>query len=86
MNWRQVTPCYAGPRRVAIVDKLRHEVIQVPLANPAAAAIVSSPRIFEGLEAPPEHGPSPADLAEIEAALAEGIVKTRAVLARALAG
>ena len=35
----------------------------------AAAAIVSSPRIFEGLEAPPEHGPSPADLAEIERVL-----------------
>ena len=52
--------------------RFRIEVIQVPLANPAAAAIVSSPRIFEGLEAPPEHGPSPADLAEIEAARASG--------------
>ena len=33
MNWGQVTPYYAGPRRVVIVDKLRHEVIQVPLAE-----------------------------------------------------
>jgi hypothetical protein len=33
----------------------RIEVIQVPLANPAAARIVSSPRIFRDLSAPPEH-------------------------------
>jgi hypothetical protein len=39
----------------------RIEVIRVPLANPERAAIVSSPRIFEGLDAPPTHGPSPAD-------------------------
>jgi hypothetical protein len=50
----------------------RIEVIRVPLANPAQAAIVSSPRIFEGLVAPPEHGLSPADLAEIEAARRRG--------------
>jgi len=31
----------------------RIEVIQVPLANPEAARIVTSPRIFEGLTAPP---------------------------------
>ncbi len=50
----------------------RIEVIRVPLANPEAAAIVSSPRIFEDLVAPPTHGVSPADLAEIEAARARG--------------
>jgi hypothetical protein len=50
----------------------RIEVIQVPLANPEAARIVSSPRIFEGLTAPPVHGPSPADMAELEAARARG--------------
>jgi len=33
----------------------RIEVIQVPLANPAAAKIVSSPRIFQDLTAPPRH-------------------------------
>jgi hypothetical protein len=33
----------------------RIEVIRVPLANPAEARIVSSPRIFEGLAAPPRH-------------------------------
>jgi hypothetical protein len=50
----------------------RIEVIRVPLANPERAAIVSSPRIFDDLVAPPRHGPSPADLAEIEAARAQG--------------
>jgi len=50
----------------------RIEVIRVPLANPAAAAIVSSPRIFEGLTAPPIHGPTPSELVEIEAARARG--------------
>ncbi len=50
----------------------RIEVIQVPLANPASAKIVSSPRIFDDLTAPEEHGMSPADLREIEAARAEG--------------
>ncbi len=50
----------------------RIEVIRVPLAHPEEAAIVSSPRIFEDLEAPPEHGPSPEDIAEIERAKARG--------------
>src|SRR5690606_27613058 len=40
----------------------RIEVIRVPLANPSAAAIVSSPRIFNDLEAPPRHGDAPADI------------------------
>ena len=40
----------------------RIEVIKVPLGNPAAAAIASSPRFFEGLVAPPRHGESPADV------------------------
>ncbi len=46
----------------------RIEVIKVPLDNPEAAAIVSSPRIFEDLTAPPTHGLAPADLAEVERA------------------
>ena len=44
----------------------RIEVIRVPLANPQAAEIVNSPRIFQDLVAPPRHGPSEADLEEIE--------------------
>ncbi len=51
----------------------RIEVIQVPLANPEAAAIVSSPRIFEDLVAPPIHGPAPADLEMLEEARERGV-------------
>lgn len=50
----------------------RIEVIKVPLANPEQAAIVSSPRIFEDLVAPPEHGLAPDDIAELEEARASG--------------
>ena len=50
----------------------RIEVIRVPVNNPSAAAIVTSPRIFTGLVAPPRHGLSPADIAEIEAAERQG--------------
>ncbi|HYR09381.1 MAG TPA: hypothetical protein VEQ60_16470, partial [Longimicrobium sp.] len=45
----------------------RIEVVKVPLANPAAAAIVSSPRIFNDLTAPPRHGEAQADLAAARA-------------------
>ncbi|MHC4107180.1 MAG: LVIVD repeat-containing protein, partial [Planctomycetota bacterium] len=50
----------------------RIEVIRVPLAHPEQAAIVSSPRIFQDLVAPPTHGLAPDDLAEIERARAQG--------------
>ncbi len=50
----------------------RIEVIRVPLDDPQSAAIVSSPRIFEDLVAPPTHGPSPADFREAEAARERG--------------
>jgi hypothetical protein len=50
----------------------RIEVIRVPLANPERAAIVSSPRIFQDLVAPPEHGLAPADIAALEEARARG--------------
>src|SRR5688572_472148 len=36
--------------------RFRIEVIRVPLANPQAARIVTSPRIFTGLTAPPRRG------------------------------
>ena len=49
----------------------RIEVIKVPLANPQQAAIVSQPRIFEGLAAPPEHGDAPEDIAAQKKRLAE---------------
>lgn len=50
----------------------RIEVIKVPLAHPEQAAIVSSPRIFQDLVAPPQHGMAPADIAAIEEARARG--------------
>jgi hypothetical protein len=50
----------------------RIEVIRVPLANPEQAEIVSSPRIFSDLVAPPQHGLAPEDLAEVERARQRG--------------
>ena len=41
----------------------RIEVIKVPLANPAQAAIVSSPRIFKDLTRPPTHAEAAEDIA-----------------------
>ncbi len=50
----------------------RIEVIRVPLDHPEDAAIVSSPRIFTGLVAPPRHGLAPEDMTQIEEARARG--------------
>ena len=44
--------------------QFRIEVIKIPLANPQQASIVSSPRIFQGLAAPPRHA-EPVDSAQI---------------------
>ena len=41
--------------------EFRIEVIRVPLNNPAAARIVSSPRIFQGLASVTSHGPAVED-------------------------
>jgi hypothetical protein len=49
----------------------RIEVIKVPLAHPEQAAIVTSPRIFNGLTAPATHGETPEDAAANAKALAE---------------
>ncbi len=69
----ELAGCSAGmPDEDPNTALFRIEVIRVPLANPQAAEIVSSPRIFQDLVAPPTHGPSPADLEEIEAARASG--------------
>jgi hypothetical protein len=50
----------------------RIEVIKVPLAHPERAAIVSSPRIFQGLTAPTGHGDAPEDAVARAAARARG--------------
>jgi hypothetical protein len=49
----------------------RIEVIKIPLAHPEQAAIVSSPRIFDNLVAPPKHGETPADSLENAKKVAE---------------
>jgi hypothetical protein len=49
----------------------RIEVIKVPLAHPDQAAIVSSPRIFNDLAAPPSHGETPEDVARSAKAAAD---------------
>jgi hypothetical protein len=50
----------------------RIEVIKVPLSHPQDAAIVSSPRIFNDLKAPPTHGGTAADKAAADSARASG--------------
>jgi LVIVD repeat-containing protein len=49
----------------------RIEVIKVPLAHPEQAAIISSPRIFNDLVAPPRHGEAPEDIAAAKKAADE---------------
>jgi hypothetical protein len=60
----------ATPDRDPNSALFRIEVIKVPVANPAAAAIVSSPRIFNDLAAPPRHGAAPEDARAAQQALA----------------
>jgi len=62
----------AAPSEDPNTALFRIEVIRVPLAHPEKAAIVSSPRIFEDLVAPPQHGLAPEDEAELERARARG--------------
>ncbi len=69
----ELTGCSSGmPDENPNTALFRIEVIKVPLAHPEQAAIVSSPRIFHDLVAPPSHGLAPDDIAEIEAARARG--------------
>jgi hypothetical protein len=53
----------------------RIEVIKVPLAHPEQAKIVSSPRIFNDLVAPPAHGEAPQDIAASKKEAAEARAK-----------
>jgi hypothetical protein len=45
--------------------KFRIEVIKVPLAHPEQSAVVSSPRIFQGLDQAPVHGQAIGDREEV---------------------
>ncbi len=49
----------------------RIEVIKVPVANPGQAAVVSTPRIFDNLTAPPAHGDTREDSVAAARELAE---------------
>ena len=51
----------------------RIEVIQVPLDNPQAAAIANSPRIFDGLDAPPIRELTEEEQERIDQAREEGL-------------
>jgi hypothetical protein len=53
----------------------RIEVIQVPLAAPEKAHIVSSPRIFSNLISPARHGEAPEDVAQAAKAAADARAK-----------
>ncbi len=57
----------------------RIEVIKVPLANPARAAIVSSPRIFNDLVAPASHREAEEDIIAERKAVAEARAQGRFV-------
>ena len=60
----------AAPEDDPNSSQFRIEVIQVPLAHPEQAHIVSSPRIFNGLTAPARHGEAAEDLAAAQRAVA----------------
>ena len=61
----------APPEEDPNTTLFRIEVIQVPLAHPEQARIVSSPRIFQDLVRPPSHGEAPEDIAAAAKAAAE---------------
>jgi hypothetical protein len=63
----ELAGCVSAPRDPSTA-LFRIEVIKVPLADPNQARIVSSPRIFTDLVAPPTHGEAPEDsIAEAKA-------------------
>jgi hypothetical protein len=72
----ELAGCAMGPASDPNTSLFRIEVIEVPLDNPEDAAVVGTPRFLLGLEAPPEHGVTPAMVAaaaeEAAAARARG--------------
>ncbi len=62
----------ASPEQDSSSALFRIEVIKVPVAHPEQAAIVSSPRIFQDLKPPPEHGEAKQDIAALDSAKAAG--------------
>jgi hypothetical protein len=71
----ELAGCVAGmPSKDPNSAWFRIEVIKVPLAHPEQAAVVSSPRIFNNLVAPPKHG----ETAEDSAAAAKDLAEAKA--------
>jgi hypothetical protein len=69
----ELAECVANaPSSEANSTRLRIEIIKVPLADPARAAVVGRANIFAGLGASKSHGASAADKAELDAAKARG--------------
>jgi hypothetical protein len=70
---QELPGCSAGmPDEDPSSALFRIEVIRVPLDHPEQAAIVSSPRIFNDLVAPPTHGLAPEEIAAVERARERG--------------
>src|SRR6185437_4645181 len=65
----------AHPKNVGNVQTCRGSHTHTVLVDPKQAAIVSSPRIFNNLVAPPRHGEAPEDIAAAQKALAEAKAK-----------
>src|SRR5437899_7419204 len=60
----ELAGCSAAlPEQDTASARFRIDIIRVPLAHPEQASIVSRPRIFEALVAPPMHGPTRTDSA-----------------------
>ncbi len=68
----ELSECDAAPSTDANSARLRIEIIKVPLASPAQAAVVGRANIFAGLGASKTHGASAAEIAETKAAIAKG--------------
>src|SRR5215217_3644843 len=69
---KELSGCVAAmPNKDLNSAWFRIEVIKVPVAHPEQAAIVSSPRIFDKLVAPPKHGEAPEDSVENAKKVAE---------------
>ena len=60
----ELAGCSAAlPEQDTASARFRIDIIRVPLAHPEQASIVTRPRIFEALVAPPMHGPTRTDSA-----------------------
>ncbi|MCE2902087.1 MAG: LVIVD repeat-containing protein [Gemmatimonadaceae bacterium] len=62
----ELADCSNAASSDANSNRLRIEIIKVPLADPSKAAVVNRANIFAGLNAPKNHGPSNADKAQLE--------------------